>query len=168
MIVSLDSFSSKKDAIYSTIDEIDNVNKVLNPLTEKGEKGGLKMLKKIIDNIMHNEGDYWKKSKEMLGLTESLEEDSIDGKEVGGFVFTISKSEVQEIDFAKSFFAESGEPETVVESNHLNSCYPILCNKLVSSCEYSNEIDERITRKILNGEDLFEDQSLGNLFGKNF
>lgn len=135
---------------------------------EKVMKKSINELKKIIDKIIHNEGSLKKKVEELLNPHKLEEEVNMQGVEIDGFVFTINKTEDQDINFTKSYYEKSGEPETVFDSTQLYQYeYKPAFSHAISNHDY-NEIEEQITSKILKGQaqDLFTDENLGKLFGR--
>lgn len=131
-------------------------------------KKSINELKNIIDKIIHNEGSLKKKVEELLNPHRLEEEVNMQGVEIDGFIFTINKTEDQDINFTKSYYDKSGEPETVLDPTQFNQFeYKPAFSHAISNHDYS-EIEEQITSKILKGEanDLFTDENLGKLFGK--
>lgn len=140
------------------------------PKEEKVVKRSINELKSIIDKIIHNEGSLKRKVEEILNPHRMVEEERLHGVEIDGFVITINKTEDQDINFSKSYYEKSGEPETILDPSQFNQLeYKPAFTHEISNHDY-DDIEEQITSKILKGEanDLFTDDNLSKLFGKKF
>lgn len=158
-------------------DKIEGITRLFGSKLKKGNKGAadsstnvnssIKKLKSFVDSLIKKD-DHLKKRVEEILQPWKPEED-VSEFEADGFVFNIEKANDKLADFSNPYYTPTGEPETVLEKidwKNMNFYPKQSSNQIKDDYKDYEQLDEEITRKILQGEgfeSLLEDKHINDL-----